>query len=171
MFIAVNPKYTITSTPSERKRCLILLIIKIIHEFYHLLTNSFHELAGVEIEENFVNDTPIHIGTTTVSNKAIGDCGMEKEIFGGRIAVFDTILPYHHPLIIQIPSSRSYKSYYITDGYVDDSFVPLLRIVHEKMVKQGNRQNRQHNHRLCNNFYKIDWREFELLRDDDANSV
>lgn len=54
MCIAINPKYTIALTSIERDRCLFLLVVKILHGICHLLTNSFHALAGVDIWDNYI---------------------------------------------------------------------------------------------------------------------
>ena len=70
----------------ERQRCLFFLIIKILHELSHLLTNVFYFINGLYVENDYTIATPIKIGSVVEGRTLIGNCGfgMEELVFGNN---------------------------------------------------------------------------------------
>jgi len=129
--LRVNQDYFVhdASSKDEHDRCLLILIIKLIHEIFHGLTTTFYILRGfkelIGDEEsagkrsNFFMATPINLGLSHGRGRnIIGDSGFafEEHFTGGRLVSpsFGATISYKNPLIIMIidPNSINNNKFY-----------------------------------------------------------
>lgn len=137
----VNPKYCEHgSSQLEYDRCYLTLAIKVIHEVFHGLTNTFYELKGhtrvardaFGVRKTLMN-TPSNLGVIIGKNGALqGDNGFafEENVLGGRIISLVKKGPlYGRPLAILVPTEdpdlRQSKRFKVRDEDVANAIAWL----------------------------------------------
>jgi hypothetical protein len=100
---------------------MFMIMVKLLHETCHLLTNSFFKYCGLDVSEGEYKDTP-KIGTTYAKGKYIGDCGfgMEEYAFGGRFVSgsLGGPMPYDDKLQAVQVNENDNSYYKVSDDYV-----------------------------------------------------
>lgn len=108
--IVIEPQYMVCCNEDVLPRCVLLLIVKLLHAVCHALTPLFYELNGFPVKGRRV-DPPMHFGSVLVTlpdgRQALkGDAGLgwEDTVLGGRIMAGTTAgqPSYDQPLHILI---------------------------------------------------------------------
>jgi hypothetical protein len=129
--IFVNEQYlTLPVSASEvhRKRCKVLLAVKVLHAVFHVLTRVFWELVGYPPERNedgtiaAVLSAPSHLGSVFRSGRTIiGDIGyaFEEEHFSGRLLCCPADGYFSQlQILVLAPGLRQSKVYVVPDERV-----------------------------------------------------
>ena len=134
--IRINPSYTHllceTSADVEIVRMKLFVIVRLIHELGYLFTNVFYANAGVDVDPNYVYDTPMKIGQKVLkNNKVKGDCGygIEESLFGGRVFCHVVNSKHNYPFINSLRIEINNKQSYLKDSYVESTLQLLLKEV------------------------------------------
>lgn len=123
----INEEYCIlpnSASDIERKRCKLMLIVKVLHGVFHALTDTFWAICGFPLELNedgtttYLHSTPLHLGPVCSKNKIIGDNGyaFEEAHLRGRLLNYPDA-GYSSQLHILVPADvlRESKIYIIPD--------------------------------------------------------
>lgn len=131
--IRINPScmhlLCTTSVDVEIAKMKLFVIVKLIHELGYLLTNVFYANAGVDVDPNYVYDTPMKIGRKVLKNNRVkGDCGygIEESLFGGRIFCQAANSKHNYPFINSLRIKANNEQRYLKDSYVQSTLISLF---------------------------------------------
>lgn len=136
--LRVNPKFlTCTEGDSvEKPRCLLLLVVKLLHQILHALTSTFFEIKGHEQERDelgalkYLYAAPLTIGRSFGPNRQIiGHNGyaFEEHFLKGRLGPGDD--PYKNTLVLLLPDNSRLEASptYIVPDELAQSVLATLR--------------------------------------------
>lgn len=98
-------------------RCVIFLLVKLLHALAIIFTPAFYRLNGVHVPDHCDVDPPIHLGPTLMvlplarsALRGHAGYGLEEQLLGGRLHAFSDAYPYSQHLSLHVMDDRNRKA-------------------------------------------------------------